>query len=67
MEHQGRTALVTGATGGLGVAECEALAREGANVLMLDVKGGEAADALNARLPDECGRARFVRCDLADP
>lgn len=67
MEHKGRTALVTGATGGLGVAECEALAREGADVLMLDVKEGEAADALNARLPDGCGRARFVACDLADP
>jgi NAD(P)-dependent dehydrogenase (short-subunit alcohol dehydrogenase family) len=34
---------------------------------MLDVKGGEAADAVNARLPDGAGRARFVACDLADP
>jgi 3-oxoacyl-[acyl-carrier protein] reductase len=67
MEHAGRTALVTGATGGLGVAESEALAREGAAVLMLDVKGGEATDALNARLPADVPKARFVACDLADP
>ena len=51
MEHKGRTALVTGATGGLGVAECEALAREGADVLMLDVKEGEKAEEIAARLP----------------
>ena len=67
MEHKGRTALVTGATGGLGVVECEALAREGADVLMLDVKGGEAADAIAARLPSGAGKVRFVHCDLVDP
>lgn len=67
MEHKGRTALVTGATGGLGVAECEALAREGADILMLDVKEGEKAEAVAARLPEGAGRLRFVPCDLADP
>ena len=67
MEHKGRTALVTGATGGLGVAECEALAREGADVLMLDVKEGEKADEIAARLPAGAGKLRFVACDLADP
>jgi 3-oxoacyl-[acyl-carrier protein] reductase len=67
MEHKSRTALVTGATGGLGVAECEALAREGADVLMLDVKGGAAADEIAARLPAGPGKVRFVHCDLVDP
>ena len=67
MEHKGRTALVTGATGGLGVAECEALALEGAVVLMLDIQGGEIADAITARLPPDAGRVRFVACDLAYP
>lgn len=66
MEHSGRTALVTGATGGLGVAESEALAREGAAVLMLDHKGGEVVEAVNARLPAEAPRAHFVACDLAE-
>ena len=63
---KGKTALVTGATGGLGVAQTEALAREGANVLMLDVKGGEEAVAIRGRLPQGAGAVRYVDCDLAD-
>jgi 3-oxoacyl-[acyl-carrier protein] reductase len=67
MEHKGRTALVTGATGGLGVAESLALARAGADVLMLDIKAGETVDGLAADIPSGAGRLRFVACDLADP
>jgi 3-oxoacyl-[acyl-carrier protein] reductase len=67
MEHKGRTALVTGATGGLGVAESLALARAGADVLMLDIKGGETVDRMAADIPSGAGRLRFVECDLADP
>lgn len=67
MEHKGRTALVTGATGGLGMAECAALAGEGADVLMLDVKDAGKVEELNAALPPGAGRARFVACDLAHP
>ena len=66
MELRGKHALVTGATGGLGVAESEALARAGAAVLMLDVKGAEAADAINAGLPAAAPRVRYVPCDLAN-
>jgi NAD(P)-dependent dehydrogenase (short-subunit alcohol dehydrogenase family) len=64
---KGRTALVTGATGGLGVAECEALAAEGADVLMLDIKGGEVTKEIEARLPAGAGGLRFIGCDLVDP
>ena len=67
MEHKGRTALVTGATGGLGVAESLALAREGADVLMLDVKGGEVVEKLTSEVASGAGRLRFVHGDLADP
>src|SRR3954451_16526340 len=67
MEQKGRNVLVTGATGGLGEAEVEALAREDADVLMLDVKEGEKADAIAARLPEGAGRVRFVACDLSRP
>ena len=66
MELRGKNALVTGATGGLGVAESEALARAGAAVLMLDIKGGAAAEAINAALPAEAPKVRFVHCDLVD-
>ena len=57
MELRGKNALVTGATGGLGVAESEALARAGAAVLMLDIKGGDAADVINAGLPAQARRS----------
>lgn len=63
---KGKTALVTGATGGLGVAECAALAAEGANVLMLDIKGEEVLPEIATALPTGAGQLRFVACDLAD-
>ena len=66
MELRGKNAIVTGATGGLGVAESEALARAGAAVLMVDVKGGSAAEAINAGLPGEAPKVRFVQ-KLDDP
>lgn len=67
MEHEGRTALVTGATGGLGVAESLALAKAGADVLMLDIKAGEVVDQLTTDVPSGAGRLRFIEGDLADP
>ncbi|WP_375483063.1 SDR family NAD(P)-dependent oxidoreductase [uncultured Mycobacterium sp.] len=49
----GRTALVTGAAGGIGAAICRHLARAGANVAACDING-EAAE----RLAAELGEAR---------
>jgi short-subunit dehydrogenase len=56
----GRTALVTGATGGLGRAIAAALAARGAT-LVLTGRRGDVLDELAARL-----RARAVVADLAD-
>jgi short-subunit dehydrogenase len=64
MELAGRTALLTGATGGLGRATAEALAGKGAT-LLLSARKAEALEALAAELPGEGHRA--LPADLAEP
>jgi short-subunit dehydrogenase len=61
MELRGRTALVTGATGGLGNAIARALAGRGASVIVT----GRRADALAPLAAETGGRA--LACDLTDP
>ena len=63
MELSGRTALLTGATGGLGRAIAQALARRGAS-LMLSARKAEALEALAAELPGDGHRGSP---DLAEP
>ena len=58
----GRTALVTGAAGGIGSATCRRLHAEGANVVAVDIDGA-GLDALVAELGD---RALAVRADVTD-
>ena len=59
----GRTALVTGSTGGLGVAIASALAAEGAFVVVSgrDKKRG---DAVVAGIRSRGGSAEFVAADI---
>lgn len=65
-ELAGRTALVTGASGGLGVGQSAALARQGAHVVMLDLPGREdGLEAVRAAAPD--GAIEYIAADLADP
>src|SRR5690606_41237165 len=42
LRHQGKTMIVTGAAGSIGLATCEILCREGARVMLVDI----AADRL---------------------
>jgi short-subunit dehydrogenase len=63
MELAGRTALLTGATGGLGRAIAEALAARGA-MLRLSARRRDALEALAASLP---GDHRVLPADLAEP
>ncbi len=64
MELAGRTALLTGATGGLGRAIARALAERGAS-LALSARVAEALEALAAELPGE--GHRVLPADLAEP
>jgi len=61
---EGRTALVTGSTGGLGVAIASSLAANGAHVV---ITGRDAArgDAVVAGIRSAGGRVDFVAADLA--
>ena len=62
----GMSALVTGATSGIGKAAAEELGRHGAEVIVHgrdSARGGAVADAITA----EGGKARFVAADLAGP
>lgn len=62
----GMSALVTGATSGIGRAAAEELGRHGAEVIVhgRDAgRGGAVVDAITA----EGGKARFVAADLSDP
>jgi short-subunit dehydrogenase len=64
MDLSGRTALLTGATGGLGRAIAQALAERGASVA-LSARKAEALEALAAELPG--GGHRGLPADLAEP
>ncbi|HWM62644.1 MAG TPA: SDR family NAD(P)-dependent oxidoreductase [Solirubrobacterales bacterium] len=64
MDFSGRTALLTGATGGLGRAIAKALAERGASVA-LSARKAEALAELAAELPGE--GHRVLPADLAEP
>jgi NAD(P)-dependent dehydrogenase (short-subunit alcohol dehydrogenase family) len=61
----GRTALITGATGGLGAGFAGGLARAGAEVVLM-ARDGARLDALRARLCHGGHRVRSAACDVSD-
>jgi NAD(P)-dependent dehydrogenase (short-subunit alcohol dehydrogenase family) len=61
----GRSALITGAASGIGLAYAETMAEAGAKVTLADIDG-EGAEREAARLRSEGADARAVACDVAD-
>ena len=61
----GRVALVTGATGGLGSAICDALAAHGARIILSDLDPASCESAA-AVLRGQGGEAQALACDMAD-
>ena len=63
----GKTALVTGASRGIGRASALALAKAGAQVLVHYSSGAKAAEAVVAEICKAGGRADVVTADLSAP
>jgi 3-oxoacyl-[acyl-carrier protein] reductase len=63
----GKTALVTGASRGIGRATALALAKAGAHVLVHYGRGAKEAETVVAEIRDAGGRAEAVAADLAAP
>ncbi len=61
----GRSALVTGAASGIGLAYAECMAEAGAKVTLVDIDS-EGAEREAARLRGEGADARAVTCDVSD-
>ena len=66
MRFANKVALVTGAGQGIGAAYAEALARDGAAVVIADLNE-EQAQATATRIRDAGGRAAAIRTDVSDP
>ena len=63
---QGKTAVVTGASSGLGVTYARALSDAGARVV-LAARRGDRLETLAKELDASGGDALAVVCDVADP
>jgi 3-oxoacyl-[acyl-carrier protein] reductase len=65
-ELTGKVAIVTGGSRGIGRATSEALARQGAHVVLTYVSGADAARAVVEGITAAGGKAEAVQVDMAD-
>ena len=61
---QGKVAIVTGGSRGIGAATCLKMAREGASVVVADVIDSEG-EAVAGAIAKEGGKARYVHLDVS--
>ncbi len=66
MDLDGRTAVVTGAASGIGLALTERFLAEGMSVVMADIETDRLADE-SGRIRSAGGEVTAVECDVADP
>src|SRR6202142_4323878 len=64
---QGKTALVTGASRGIGRATAAALARAGAHLLVHYGRSAQEAESLVSEIQAKGGRAQAISADLGTP
>lgn len=66
MQIAGKTAVVSGASSGIGAASAQALANQGAHVILL-ARRQEALEALATEIQAKGGQASVYAVDLSDP
>jgi len=65
-DYKGKVAVVTGGSRGIGKAVCEALATQGAKVVVCYGKGAERAESVAAAIREQGGEAVTLGFDVGD-